>query len=168
MRPLPIVSYDMPHRYDSFVRQEPPEIQVQNRSAGFDLVEFNFNEKAAREQGMRCLRCHVNVVFDAEKCILCGLCINICPESILKMVPITDVVGDEQLAQLIESKYGVSQDQLRPEDGTVMLMDGTKCIRCALCSKICPVNCISMESFEYEEELVPIETNTRTLIPLTA
>jgi ferredoxin len=168
MRPLPIVSYDMPQRYDSFIRQEPPEIQVSNRSTGFDLVEFNFNEKAAREQGMRCLRCHVNVVFDAEKCILCGLCINICPESILKMVPITDVVGDETLAQLIESKYGVPQDQLRPEDGTVMLMDGTKCIRCALCSKICPVNCISMEAFEYEEELVPVRTPTRTPIPITA
>ncbi len=165
MRPLPIVSYEMPQSYDAFVRQEPPEMQVMNRSAGFDLVEFNFNEKAAREQGMRCLRCHINVVFDAEKCILCGLCINICPESILKMVPVTDVVGDEDLANLIEAKYGRSQEELRPEDGTVMLMDGTKCIRCALCSKICPVNCISMEAFEYEEELVPLDTPTRTLIP---
>ena len=165
MRPLPIVAYEMPMAYDAFVRQEPPEIQVQNRSKGFDLVEFNFTEKAAREQGMRCLRCHINVVFDAEKCILCGLCINICPESILKMVPVTDVIGDESLADLIEAKYGRSQDELRPEDGTVMLMDGTKCIRCALCAKICPVNCISMESFEYEEELVPVSTNTRTLIP---
>jgi formate dehydrogenase beta subunit len=165
MRPLPIVSYEMPQSYDAFVRQEPPEIQIHNRSTGFDLVEFNFTEKAAREQGMRCLRCHINVVFDAEKCILCGLCINICPESILKMVPVTDVVGDESLADLIEAKYGRSQEDLRPEDGTVMLMDGTKCIRCALCSKICPVNCISMEAFEYEEELVPVDTQTRTLIP---
>jgi ferredoxin len=165
MRPLPIVSYEMPLAYDAFVRQEPGEIQVMERQAGFDLVEFNFTEKAAREQGMRCLRCHINVVFDAEKCILCGLCINICPESILKMVPITDVVGDDRLADLIEAKYGRPQNELRPEDGTVMLMDGTKCIRCALCSKICPVNCISMETFEYEEEFVPVSTPTRTLIP---
>jgi ferredoxin len=168
MRPLPIVAYDMPQSYDKFVRQEPGELAVHNRSAAFDLIEFNFTEKAAREQGMRCLRCHINVVFDAEKCILCGLCINICPESILKMVPITDVTGDEDLARLIESKYGVPQEDLRPEDGTVMLMDGTKCIRCALCSKICPVNCISMEAFEYEEELVSMETPTRTLLPITA
>lgn len=166
MRPLPIVNYEMPSRYESYIRQEPPEIEIQNRSAHFDLVEFNFTEKAAREQGMRCLRCHINVVFDAEKCILCGLCINICPESILKMVPVTDVVGDEDVARLIEAKYGVPQDELRPEDGTVMLMDGTKCIRCALCSKICPVNCISMETFEYEEELVPIETPVRESAPV--
>lgn len=165
MRALPIVNYDMPTRYDAFVRQEPPERNVANRSAGFDLIEFNYTEKAAREQGMRCLRCHVNVVFDAEKCILCGLCINICPESILKMVPVTDVMGDEDVARLIETKYGVSQDELLPEDGTVMLMDGTKCIRCALCAKICPVNCISMEAFEYEEELVPVQTITRTPLP---
>jgi NADPH-dependent glutamate synthase beta subunit-like oxidoreductase/ferredoxin len=168
MRPLPIVSYDMPAQYDAYIRQEPPEIKITERSAGYDLVEFNFTEKAAREQGMRCLRCHINVVFDAEKCILCGLCINICPESILKMVPVTDVVGDEDLARLIEAKYGVPQDQLRPEDGTVMMMDGTKCIRCALCSKICPVNCISMEAFEYEEQLIPIELPTRTQIPAYA
>jgi len=166
MRPLPIVSYDMPAQYDAYIRQEPPEIRPTDRSAAFNLVEFNFTEKAAREQGMRCLRCHINVVFDAEKCILCGLCINICPESILKMVPVTDVAGDIDLARLIESKYGVPQDELRPEDGTVMLMDGTKCIRCALCAKICPVNCISMEAFEYEEQLVPIETPSRTLLPM--
>ena len=165
MRPLPIVNYEMPTKYDNFIRQEPPEREISNRSVGFDLVEFNYTEKAAREQGMRCLRCHVNVVFDAEKCILCGLCINICPESILKMVPVTDVTGDEQVAQLIEAKYGVPQDQLLPDDGTIMLMDGTKCIRCALCAKICPMDCISMEAFEYEEELVPVETITRTPMP---
>ena len=165
MRALPIVNYAMPTKYDNFIRQEPPEREITNRSAGFDLVEFNYTEKAAREQGMRCLRCHVNVVFDAEKCILCGLCINICPESILKMVPVTDVVGDEEVARLIEAKYGVPQEELRPDDGTIMLMDGTKCIRCALCAKICPVDCISMEAFEYEEELVPISTPTRTVTP---
>ncbi|MDR3709652.1 MAG: FAD-dependent oxidoreductase [Capsulimonadaceae bacterium] len=168
MRPLPIVSYDMPAQYDAYIRQEPPEIRPAERSAAFDLVEFNFTEKAAREQGMRCLRCHINVVFDAEKCILCGLCINICPESILKMVPVTEVAGDVDLARLIESKYGVPQEALRPEDGTVMLMDGTKCIRCALCAKICPVNCISMEAFEYEEQLVPLETPSRTTLPVIA
>lgn len=168
MRPLPMVSYDMPAQYDAYIRQEPPEIKTMDRSAGFHLVEFNFTEKAAREQGMRCLRCHINVVFDAEKCILCGLCINICPESILKMVAVTDVAGDDDLARLIEAKYGVPQDQLRPEDGTVMMMDGTKCIRCALCSKICPVNCISMEAFEYEEQFVPVEAPSRTLAPVTA
>jgi formate hydrogenlyase subunit 6/NADH:ubiquinone oxidoreductase subunit I len=59
----------------------------------------------------------------------------------------------------------VPQDELLPEDGTIMLMDGTKCIRCALCAKICPMDCISMEAFEYEEELVPIETTTRTYVP---
>jgi formate hydrogenlyase subunit 6/NADH:ubiquinone oxidoreductase subunit I len=165
MRPLPIVNYGMPTKYDNFIRQEPPERETHSRGKGFELVEFNYTEKAAREQGMRCLRCHVNVVFDAEKCILCGLCINICPESILKMVPVTDVVGDEQVARLIEAKYGVPQDELLPDDGTIMLMDGTKCIRCALCAKICPMDCISMEAFEYEEELVPVETYTRTAIP---
>ena len=165
MRPLPIVNYEMPSQYESFIRQEPPEREVANRAQGFDLIEFNYTEKAAREQGMRCLRCHVNVVFDAEKCILCGLCINICPESILKMVPVTDVVGDEEVARLIEAKYGVPQADLRPDDGTIMLMDGTKCIRCALCAKICPMDCISMEAFEYEEELVPVETITRTALP---
>ena len=165
MRALPIVNYAMPTKYDNFIRQEPPEREITGRSAGFDLVEFNFTEKAAREQGMRCLRCHVNVVFDAEKCILCGLCINICPESILKMVPVTDVVGDAEVARLIEAKYGVPQEELRPDDGTIMLMDGTKCIRCALCAKICPMDCISMEAFEYEEELVPVGTPTRTTLP---
>ena len=69
------------------------------------------------------------------------------------------------VAALIEAKYGVPQEELRPDDGTIMLMDGTKCIRCALCAKICPMDCISMEAFEYEEELVPVQTATRTSLP---
>jgi NADPH-dependent glutamate synthase beta subunit-like oxidoreductase/ferredoxin len=165
MKQLPIVNYDMPSKYDAFIRQEPGEMGIHERGRNFDLVEFNYTERAAREQGMRCLRCHINVVFDAERCILCGLCINICPESILKMVPVTDVMGDDEVARLIEAKYGVPQEELLPDDGTVMMMDGTKCIRCALCAKICPVDCISMEAFEYEEELVPVATRTRTAIP---
>jgi formate hydrogenlyase subunit 6/NADH:ubiquinone oxidoreductase subunit I len=80
------------------------------------------------------------------------------------MVPVTDVTGDEEVARLIEAKYGVPQEDLLPDDGTIMLMDGTKCIRCALCAKICPMDCISMEAFEYEEELVPIDTPTRTAV----
>ena len=148
MRALPIVNYEMPQKYDNFIRPEPPGREITHRSKGFEVVEFNYTEKATREQGIRCLRCHVDVAFDAEKCILCGLCISICPESILKMVPVTDVVGDEDVARLIEAKYGVPQGELRPEDGTIMLMD-----------------CISMEAFEYEEELVPISTRTRTSRP---
>jgi hypothetical protein len=62
---LPIVNYTMPTKYDNFIRQEPPEREITNRSAGFDLVEFNYTEKAARGQGMRCLRCHVNSPYAA-------------------------------------------------------------------------------------------------------
>ena len=44
-----IVNYAMPTKYDNFIRQEPPEREITNRSAGFDLVELG--RRAHRESG---------------------------------------------------------------------------------------------------------------------
>lgn len=38
---------------------------------------------------------------------------------------------------------------------TVMIMDPTRCIRCALCAIRCPTGAISMEAFRYVETWNP-------------
>jgi ferredoxin len=36
-----------------------------------------------------------------------------------------------------------------------MIMDPTRCIRCALCASRCPTGAISLEAFRYGEAWIP-------------
>ena len=42
---------------------------------------------AARRQAARCLVCHVQTIYDPEKCVLCSRCVDVCPEYCLAIVP---------------------------------------------------------------------------------
>ena len=41
----------------------------------------------ARRQAARCLVCHVQTIYDPEKCVLCNRCVDVCPEYCLAIVP---------------------------------------------------------------------------------
>ena len=43
------------------------------------------------QQGGRCLVCHVQTIYDPEKCVLCNRCVDVCPEYCLAIVPIEDI-----------------------------------------------------------------------------
>jgi len=106
-------------------------------------VELAYDETTAREQGARCLICSLNPVFDGDLCILCNGCVDVCPTDCLKLVPVSDIGGDEPLAALIGER----------EARTAMLLDPTRCIRCGLCAARCPTEAVRMESFRFTEEL---------------
>ncbi len=139
-------------------RVNPPKISLDRRT-GVAEVEMVFDEASADEQSQRCLRCHVQTVFNAELCILCGGCVDICPNSCLKMVPVAKIAGSDELAALIKVRYG--ENIIAPAGtkearslGTAMIKDETKCIRCGLCQKRCPTGAITMEALRFEEQLV--------------
>ena len=91
-------------------------------------------------------------------CIMCGGCVDICPNSCLKLVPVEEIAGPGELTALIKTRYGVT-DWPRSAAGeteslgTAMIKDETKCIRCGLCARRCPVGAITMEAFWFEEQL---------------
>ncbi len=164
MKQLPLKDYSMPAWFDRLKRKTPAEIPADFRRDNFKLVEMNYNEDQARVQGMRCLHCHTSTIFDGEECIMCALCINICPESILKMVPICDLTGDEKVHRAVLNRFGIPLEEIykMPREeaaqiGTAMLIDNVHCIRCGLCAKTCPVGCITMEELEVQEEYVYAE-----------
>jgi ferredoxin len=122
-------------------------------------VELAYDEATAVDQASRCLKCHIQTVFNGSLCILCGGCVDICPWSCLKMVNLDKIVGDQQLEAVIQARYGMSlQDMPRGEQsltpGTAMIKDESRCTRCGLCAKRCPVGVITMEAFSFEEEMV--------------
>jgi len=65
------------------------------------------------------------VMLDPELCILCGLCVDVCPPNCITIAR-ADVVGLGTAAQ------------------SVLLLDEDLCIRCGLCVNRCPPGALSM------------------------
>ena len=128
-------------------RQLPPALPA-NRRIGVSLVEVGYDEQAAREQASRCLVCTINPVFDGDLCILCNGCVDVCPTDCLKLVPVSELTGDENVAALL------TQRTEEWPTASAMLLDPTRCIRCALCAARCPTDAITMETFRFTEEMV--------------
>lgn len=146
--------------FDLLGRTEPPVISANERKHGISLVEIGYGEDEAGAQGRRCLKCHINTIFDGDLCILCGGCVDVCPTYCLKMVPITEIEGDEDLKKVVEARYRISWEALMNGDsavvaemGTAMIKDEDLCIRCGHCAKRCPTGAVTMEFFEYIEEI---------------
>ena len=109
------------------------------------LVETGYTEVQAVSEAGRCLDCGVNTIFDGEKCILCGGCVDVCPTLCLKLV------GLEQLERTPEVEALLAAGAADPGDSAI-LKDEDRCIRCALCAQRCPTHAITMERFQFRQE----------------
>ena len=149
----------MPLDLLDLVRPQIPMLPL-NRRTGVTEVEIGFDEEAAVAEAQRCLHCWVNTVFegtpeDATSCILCGGCVDVCPENCLELVSLDRISFDETTTgQLAEFRdlLGVELDDIKAEElgviaGSAMLKDESRCIRCGLCAARCPAGTITMESF---------------------
>ncbi|MCG6535622.1 MAG: FAD-dependent oxidoreductase, partial [Syntrophales bacterium LBB04] len=138
-------------------RVHPPLISLDRRT-GISEVEMVYDEETARDQAHRCLKCHIQTVFDSDLCILCGGCVDICPSNCLRIVPVEAIEGNEDLHKITLSRYGTDPGAAPqsgwPSQGSAMIKDETKCVRCGLCSRRCPTKAITMEAFYFEEQLV--------------
>lgn len=143
----------MPQGYLSTPRQGMPTLPV-NRRIGISEVELGLDEQQGRAEASRCLKCQVNTIFDGAKCILCNGCVDVCPESCLRLVDLVHVQGDERYRTLIEKTFGVAPGQLRPGQAGAIVKNEEKCIRCALCAQRCPTHAITMEALEQREREV--------------
>ncbi len=141
-------NHAMPAGWTTTAREHVPGLPV-NRRTGISVIEIGYSEEQAAQQGLRCLECSVNTIFDGAKCILCNGCVDVCPWDCLKIVRLADLAGDETLAGVV--------DAYRNEHGTAplaaMLKDDMNCTRCALCAERCPTDAISMEAFRFKETL---------------
>ena len=155
-RMVPVPDHSMPQGYTTRARERVPALPLERR-IGIAEVEAGYGEAQARAQAERCLKCGVNTVFDASRCILCNGCVDVCPWNCLKLVRLNDIAGDERLAQAGEARYGMPFAAVRRPGGppaAAMLKDETLCTRCSLCVRRCPTGAITMEAFQFEEELV--------------
>lgn len=143
---IPTRSYSITADYEKFVREAPETVDLQRRT-GISEVELGYTEPEARRQAERCLRCHIQTIYDAEKCVLCNRCVDICPEYCLKLVPLEQLDWDKETLATAKEFYGA--DGFEPL--SAMIKDDEKCIRCGLCAVRCPTDAMTMEIFFYEE-----------------
>jgi NADPH-dependent glutamate synthase beta subunit-like oxidoreductase len=115
--------------------------------------EFNttveYPDEQAEKQSARCLECHIHPTFEGDICILCGGCVDVCPSHCLSMKTIDRVDGGDDLKVLAEQEFG-SMDAAESE-GSVMLFDPLKCIRCGMCAQKCPTGACKMSENDFED-----------------
>jgi NADPH-dependent glutamate synthase beta subunit-like oxidoreductase len=156
--------HEMAARYDEYSRLAVPALPIDRRT-GVAEVETGFTEQQARAEASRCLKCWINTIFEGTEasgteCILCGGCVDVCPENCLSLVPLKEFAFTEEDKERLRNEQElrpidlqhVSADELTQIEGSVMVKDETVCIRCGLCAERCPARTISMEAFEVFEE----------------
>ncbi|MGO9269376.1 MAG: FAD-dependent oxidoreductase [Terriglobia bacterium] len=152
--------HQMAQEYDEYSRLSIPTIALDRRT-GIAEVELGYTEEQARQEATRCLKCWVNTIFDGNEaegteCILCGGCVDVCPENCLKLVPLGQFVfsTDDKARLSAEKEFHwntlqhLEAEDLPSTEGSVMVKDETICIRCGLCAERCPAHTITMEAFE--------------------
>jgi len=110
--------------YDAIARRAIPAAPT-DRRVGFAEVETGYDAQDAFLESLRCLRCFDNVMLEPELCILCGLCVDVCPPNCITIAR-ADVAGVGAASQ------------------SVLLLDEDLCIRCGLCVNRCPPGALSM------------------------
>ncbi len=139
---LPTDTYDRPVAYEQIERNIPNN--PLSRRSGITEVEASYSAEEARDQGARCLYCHINPIYDGTKCVRCNRCVDICPEFCLKFAPAAQLAEPERFENVAVAAEG---------ELVAFLYDEAKCIRCGLCAIRCPTGAITMEKFYFDEEM---------------
>ncbi|HET9752194.1 MAG TPA: FAD-dependent oxidoreductase [Myxococcales bacterium] len=145
---IPTRDYRMIAGFEILDRQPPPTLPIDRRT-GIAEVETGYGELQARQQGARCLVCHVQTIYDPEKCVLCGRCTDVCPEYCLYLVPLAELELEPQEREALAAAARAGGLPL-----SAMIKDDTRCIRCGLCAIRCPTNAMTMERFTITEQLL--------------
>lgn len=146
---LPLRTYSMPEDYEKCGRKAPPTLSLDRRT-GISEVETGYGEADARRQAERCLACHIQTIYDPQRCVMCNRCVDICPEYCLKLVPVEELDLPPEVINQIAEASGCQLGQPL----SAMIKDDERCIRCGLCAIRCPTDAMTMEVFHYEEQEV--------------
>ena len=142
---IPTAIYQMLAGFERLDRETPPTLDL-GRRTGIAEVETGYDRGAAMRQAARCLVCHVQTIYDPEKCVLCNRCVDVCPEYCLAFVPLDDVaLPDDERAAVVD------RADARGLPLTALLKDDDRCIRCGLCAIRCPTGAMTMERFSITE-----------------
>jgi formate dehydrogenase (NADP+) beta subunit len=139
-RMLPIVQVTRGPEATEYTERSRVEVPTEptERRIGSPEIELGFSEPQAREEAGRCLQCFLNIMLEPSLCILCGGCVDVCPEKCIRILPSEEIEG---------------LTAERPS--SVLILQEERCIRCALCVERCPTNALSLDGWS-EASSAPI------------
>src|SRR5215467_7364217 len=113
----------MPLNFLDVNRQTIPMLPLERRT-GVTEVEVGYNAQQAMEEAQRCLHCWVNTIFegtpeDGTSCILCGGCVDVCPEDCLELVSLDRIqFTPEAIQQIRENQdcFEVELDEVAADE----------------------------------------------------
>jgi len=123
--------------YTEYARVAIPA-EPSERRIGSPEIELGYTEEQAREEASRCLQCFMNIMLEPSLCILCGGCVDVCPEKCIRIVPTEQITGVQA-----------------PVPSSALIIQEEMCIRCALCVDRCPTNALSLQGWS-EASTAPI------------
>jgi NADPH-dependent glutamate synthase beta subunit-like oxidoreductase len=147
---IPTWRYRMSAGFELLDRQAPPTLEL-GRRTGIAEVESGYDDREALQQAARCLVCHVQTIYDPEKCVLCNRCVDVCPEHCLALVPFEELDLPESERGALADRAGAGGLPL-----SAMIKDDDRCIRCGLCAIRCPTDAMTMERFQITERFADI------------
>ena len=142
---IPTRDYRMVAGFEVLDREPPPTLEL-GRRTGIAEVETGYGSREAWSQAARCLVCHVQTIYDPEKCVLCSRCVDVCPEYCLAIVPFEQLDLPEA-----EKSELVTRAEANGLPLSAMIKDDDRCIRCGLCAVRCPTDAMTMEKFQITE-----------------
>lgn len=145
---IPTPAYTQADQYELIPRQAPPTTSL-GRRTGISEVEETYEADSALAQARRCLACHVQTIYDPQKCTLCNRCVDVCPSDCLKLVPYEQVALAGGAEDAILELAGATTDE---GPLSAMIKDDERCIRCGLCAVRCPTDAMTMEVMYYEQQ----------------
>jgi ferredoxin len=140
---IPLERYRRERGYEAIRRVAVPIIPAEERLQVLEQqVELGYSAAQAMREASRCLDCGVTPVFDGNRCVLCGGCVDVCPTECLKLVPLSELGMTDELRSVIAGTLGNNADL---KQNSAIVKDEDRWIRCALCEQRCPAAAITME-----------------------
>lgn len=144
---IPLSRFARERDYEKLKRRRAPAAPIEERTVAQNVeVEKTYSVPQAYWEAARCLDCAVNTIFDSSKCLLCGGCVDVCPEGCLRIVSVSRVIAEGLTRDVLQKLCGDTP----PEKASAIIKDEARCIRCAHCADRCPVGAISMERYTFK------------------
>jgi ferredoxin len=153
---------------EAFARTEPPILEAARR---YDMseVEQSWSDREAIVQAIRCFQCDSVHHYDANVCVLCGACDDVCPEKAIDVV----VFGEDRERSSGGDTLVCATSGGNPVAGGYegeIYINYDRCTNCRICEDHCPVNCITFERVRYVDDTMRVRElpELKRVLPVAA